>query len=125
MGSPDVDVTSPDGPAGPPAPRAPSEEESLLAQLHSFLGRRYPAFVVVLALSLASLLALAAYAQGASAQRGGWHFWMFGLSPVMLVYILAVHPFMHRRWQRAMDSLEALAPDAGGAVRAERRSRRG
>jgi hypothetical protein len=50
---------------------------------------------------------------------------MLGLDPVLLIYILGVHPFMHRRWKRAMRSLEALAPHAGGAGRPKPASRRG
>src|SRR5450755_2137866 len=115
MGSGDVDVKSPDGPASALAPQTPSEDESLLAQLESFLGPRYIAFVVVLALALALLLALAVYAGGESGQRGGSPLWMLGLEPVILVYILALHPFMWQRSKRAMHSLEALAPHAGGA----------
>lgn len=102
-----------------------SEDQSLLAQLEGFLGRRYTAFIVVLALALALLLALAAYAQGGSAQRASSVRWMLGLDPVMIVYILAVHPFMLRRSQRAMQSLEALTPRAGDAGRPSSASRRG
>lgn len=83
------------------------------------------AFVVVVAVALALLLALAAYAQGASGQRGGSGLWMLGLNPVILVYILLVHPFMHRRWERAMQSLETLAAHADDAAPRQRRSRRG
>ena len=50
---------------------------------------------------------------------------MAGLDPVILVYILAVHPFMHRRWKRAMHSLEILAPYAGDSGRSKAASRRG
>jgi hypothetical protein len=50
---------------------------------------------------------------------------MLGLDPVILVYILVVHPFMYRRWRRAMHSLEALAPHAAGAGRAKPAGRRG
>jgi hypothetical protein len=50
---------------------------------------------------------------------------MLGLNPVMLVYILVVSPFMHRRWECAMHSLEALAPHADGAAGPQRSSRRG
>ena len=92
-----------------------SKNQSLLAQLETFLGRRYLWFVVVLALVLMLLLALAAYAHGASGQHVRAAVWLLGLNPVMIVYILLVHPLMHRRWQRAMDSLHALAPDAVGA----------
>lgn len=125
MGSRHVDVKSPDGPARESARRMPSEDESLFAQLESFLGPRYIAFVVALALALALLLALAAYSHGGSGQRGDSRLWMLGLDPVILVYILAVHPFMRRRWKRAMHSLEALAPHADGTGRPPRSSRRG
>jgi hypothetical protein len=84
-----VDVKSLGRSPEAPAVRTPSGE-SLLAQLESFLSPRYTAFVVALAL----LLALAAYAQGGSRQRVGSGLWMLGLDSVMLVYILAVHPFM-------------------------------
>jgi hypothetical protein len=103
----------------------PSEDQSLLAQLDSALGPRYLAFVVFVAVALALLLALAAYVQGVSGQRAGPGLWMLGLDPVILVYILLVHPFMHRRWARAMHSLEVLAPHAEGASRPRRVSRRG
>ena len=125
MESRHVDVKSPEESPGARAGRTPSEDQSLLAQLNSFLGPRYTAFVVVLALALALLLALAAYARGGSGQREGLGLWMLGLDPVILVYILVVYPFMHRRWERAMHSLEALAPHAGGAGRPKPASRRG
>src|SRR4051794_15666533 len=123
MGLRHVDVKSPDASPSSREGGTRSKDPSLLAQLHSSLGPRYPAFVVALALALAALLALAAYAQGAYAQRASSVLWMVGLDPVILVYILAVHPFMHRRSQRAMRSLEALSPHAGGAS-ADRPARR-
>jgi hypothetical protein len=89
-----------------------SEERSLLAQLETFLGPRYIAFVVGLALALGLLLALAEYAHGPPRQGAGSGLWLLGLEPVMIVYILAVHPFMYRRSQRAARSLDALAPHA-------------
>ena len=125
MGLRCVDVKSPDGSAGARAGGMQSEDRSLLARLDGFFGPRYTAFVVVLALALVLLLALAAYAQAGSGQRFGSGLWMLGLDPVILVYILVVHPFMHRRWERAMHSLEALAPHAGGAGRPKPASRRG
>ena len=90
-----------------------ADDRSLLAQLESLLGSRYTLFVVGLAVVLAALLALAAYAQGP--QHVSVALWRLGLNPTIVVYILLVHPFMHRRWQRAMDSLYALAPQAEGA----------
>ena len=118
-------MTSPAVPAGVLARRTTSEDESLLARLEDFLGPRYIAFVVALALVLTLLLVLAAYAHGGSGQRSGWRLWSLGLAPVMLVYILALHPFMRRRSKRAMQSLEALAPHADGVARPPRISRRG
>jgi hypothetical protein len=102
-----------------------SEDPSLLARLDRFLGPRYFPFVAVLALALALLLGLAAHAQGGSGQPVRSRLWMLALDPVILVYILLVHPFMQRRSQRAMQSLEALAPPAGGTARAKPASRRG
>jgi hypothetical protein len=125
MGSRDVDVKSPDGSPIARDGRMRSKDQSLLARLESALGARYTAFIVVLALALALLLALAAYAQGGSGQRVGPALWMLALDPVMLVYILMVHPFMYRRWQRAMHSLETLAPHAGGVGPTKPASRRG
>jgi hypothetical protein len=125
MGLRYVDVKSPDGFAGARAGRTTSEDQSLLARLESFLGPRYTAFVAVLALALVLLLALAVYAQHGSGQRVGSGLWMLGLDPAILVYILVVHPFMHRRWERAMHSLEALAPHVAGAGRPKPASRRG
>jgi len=125
MGLRDVEMGSPDGPPSACARRTPSEDQSLLAQLDSALGPRYTAFVAAVALALALLLALAAYAQGGSGQRAGSGLWMLVLHPVILVYILMVHPFMHRRWQRAMQSLEVLAPHADDAGRPRQGGRRG
>lgn len=119
-----VDVETP----GKPPPRArpgTSGDQSLLAQLHAALGPRYTAFVIVIAIVLALLLALAASAQGMNAQHGGRVLGMIGLAPSILVYILLVHPSMHRRWDSAMRSLEVLAPEADGARRPSPNMRRG
>jgi len=122
----DVDVRLPaDGAACAPAGQATAEEQSLLARLESVLGVRYGAFIVVLAVALALLLALAVLAQGGSGQRAGSRLWMLALDRVILVYILVLHPVMHRRWRRAMHSLEALAPQTGGAGRPKSVSRTG
>ena len=121
----DVDVKSQGSVPQPPTARMPLEGESLLARLNSLLGPRYTAFVVFLAILVGVLLALAGYVDGGIRQREGLSLWMLGLSPVMLVYILAVHPFMHRRWLRAMQSLEALAPHAESASPAGVAVRRG
>jgi len=125
MGLRHVDVKSPDASPGAPEGRTRSEDQSLLAQLDSSLGPRYRAFVVAVAVALAALLALAAYAQGVSTQGASSALWMVGLDPVILVYILAVHPFMLRRSQRATQSLEALSPRAGGASATRPARRRG
>ncbi len=92
-----------------------SKHQSLLARLEGYLGRRYLWLTLVLALVLTLLLALALFAEGAIESRPGAALWMLGLNPTMTVYILIVHPMMHRRWRHAMHSLQALAPGAGGA----------
>jgi hypothetical protein len=102
-----------------------TEHRSLLARLEGFLGRRYLWFTLGLALVLILLLALAVFAQGGSGRRLGAAHWMLGLYPTMIVYILLVHPLMHRRWRHAMGSLQALAPGAEGAVPHKPASRRG
>jgi len=92
----------------------PSEDTSLLGRLEGALGPRYTGFIVVVALTLILLLALAAEAQGVSALRAG--IWPLGLSATIIVYILLVHPFMRRRWQRAIQSLLPLTPHGAGAA---------
>jgi len=101
-----------------------SPHPSLLAQLDNVLGSRYFGFVAGLALALAGLLALAAWAQGADWEDVRAALWRLGLNPAITIYILLVHPFMHRRWQRAMDSLHALAPDIDAASSDSAASRR-
>ena len=123
MGVRCVDAKSPGGSPEARAGRGTSADQSLLAQLESVLGPRYTSFVVVLALALILLLALAAYAQSGQRVAGG--LWMLALDPVILVYILVVHPFMHRRWERAMHSLETLSPHATSADRPKPTSRSG
>jgi hypothetical protein len=107
---PDVDLKSQGRFAEPATARTPLEGESVLARLEGVLGPRYIPFVVSVAILLSALLALAGYADGGIGQRDGLSLWMFGLNLAILVYILAVHPFMHKRWVRAMQSLQALAP---------------
>ncbi|CAN5807300.1 hypothetical protein BH11PSE8_BH11PSE8_22090 [soil metagenome] len=125
MRSRDVYLKSQGSPREAAAARMPLESQSLLTKLDSFLGPRYTAFVVFIAMLLGVLLALAAYVDGGVRQRGVLSPWMLGLDPVILVYILALHPFMHRRWTRAMQSLDALAPHAEGASPAGKGFRRG
>jgi hypothetical protein len=118
-----VDLKPSEGPiAG--AGRIESGDRSLLAQLESLLGARYTAFTVGLALGLVLLLAIAAYAQSESGERVGSGLWMLGLDPAMIVYIVVVYPMIHRRWQRALHSLQTLAPRTGDAGRLKAASRR-
>jgi hypothetical protein len=121
----DVEVKSQGSFPEPPTAQSPMDGMSLLARLDNFLGPRYAAFVVSLAIVLGVLLALAWYVDGGIQQREGLSPWMLGLDPVILVYILALHPFMHRRWVRAMRSLEALAPHSRSAGPAGTAARRG
>jgi hypothetical protein len=121
----DVEVKSQGSFPEPPAAQTPLEGLSLLARLDRFFGPLYTAFVVSVAVLLGVLLALAGYVDGGIRQRDGLSPWMLGLDPVILVYILALHPFMQRRWVRAMQSLEALAPHGRSASPAGPAARRG
>jgi hypothetical protein len=125
MGMRDVNVRSQGSLPAAPTVRMPRDGESFLARLNSSLGPRYTAFVVLLAILLSVPLGLAVYVHGEARQRNGPGLWILGLNSVMLVYILSVHPLMHRRWVRAMQSLEALAPQAGIAMPTETAGRRG
>lgn len=117
-------MTSPDANSAGCEPAEP-EDQSLPAVLDGLLGPRYPVFVLIVALALVMLLALAAYADGGDGSRVGSRQLILGLNPVIIVYILVVHPFMHRRWRRAMGSLEALLPRAAEARGRMPASRRG
>jgi hypothetical protein len=125
MGLPDFNVKSQGCFPAAAAQRMPLDGESLLARLNSSLGPRYTAFVVLLAILLSVPPALAAYGYGETRQRHGAVLWMLGLNSVILVYILSVHPVMHRRWVRARRSLEVLQAHAGSAIPAETAARRG
>jgi hypothetical protein len=125
MQSSPVDVRAPDGSPDPRIGPMRHRDQSLLANLHAVLGGRYPAFVALLALALGILLALAAYAEAGGDTGFGRGLWMLALDPTIIVYILVVHPFMHRRWDRAMQALHALAPDARRAGPRAPASRRG
>ena len=119
-----VKVKSPGKPA-PIARLTSAVDRSLLAQLDAALRDRYAAFVIFIAVGLGLLLALAAFAQSGSAQRGDRALGMLGLAPSILVYILMVHPSMHQRWLNAMKALEVLAPQAVGEARPSPSVRRG
>ena len=98
-------------------PEMPSEDRSLLGKLETSLGSRYVGCTALLGLALVALLALAGYAHGHVGPGMVAELWPLGLNAVIVVYILLVHPIMRRRWQRAMQSLHALAPNAGALVR--------
>lgn len=108
MGPQDANPKSPDARSGEQALKRP-QDRSFLAQLESRLGPRYFTFVAILAIVLVLLLALAAFAEDEKKLTVTSALGLLGLDPAIIVYVLVVHPFMHRRWDHAMRSLEALA----------------
>jgi hypothetical protein len=65
----------------------------------------------VFATVLILLLVLAAYLDGDFGQLSSWGFWRGLLdSPVLIIYILVVYPFMWRLWQRAVHAFPPLMP---------------
>ncbi len=83
-------------------------------------GLTFAALVVVL---LAMLFALAAYSQGGFAMAGPRGHWKLGLEPTLVVYILAISPWLKKRWAAALDALRPLSslPDVGAVEAADRR----
>ncbi len=63
---------------------------------------------LVLALTVAALLLLPLLAMGAgpSAPPG---LWRFAMTPALIAFILAIHPWLQGRWQRAVEALRPLA----------------
>jgi hypothetical protein len=77
------------------------------------LIRRVPvppaAFTLVVAALLALPLVLAAYALGPSSTGARQGLWRMSIAPALIAYILGVHPWLHSRWQLALDSLRPLS----------------
>jgi hypothetical protein len=63
----------------------------------------------VIAAVLVLLLVLAAYLDGDFSQLAAWGFWQGLLdSPVLIIYILVVYPFMWRLWEHAVRTFQPL-----------------
>lgn len=51
--------------------------------------------------------------------------WSLGLEPAVITYILAIHPLLHRRWTRVIDSIRPLSACPDLMARAEAVNQRG
>jgi len=92
----------------PPSPPSAYLNQSLVGRFIGLFGmpRRWFAAAVGVLLTMLLLLAIAAY--GDAPARSRWELWRTGLEPAIIVYILGIHPLLHRRWMLAMASLRSL-----------------
>lgn len=102
-----------------------TKPQSLVDRLVANAGLSRHTFSAVVVLLLALLFASAVFSQGGLATVGSRGLWNMGLEPTLIIYILAIHPWLQRRFALAIDALRPLAsqPDIIDAVHA--RSRRG
>ncbi len=83
--------------------------QSLVEYFVAYMGRSRLAFAAAVVVLLAMLLSLAAYSQGSLAMVGPRGLWKLGLEPTLIVYILAIYPWLQRRWAMALDALRPLS----------------
>ena len=68
-------------------------------------------FIVIVATLLLLLLCLFAYLDGVFTDLSQWRFWQDFLDgPTLIIYILAVYPFIWRMWRRSVQTLHVLSP---------------
>src|SRR4051794_37785783 len=85
-----------------------TRNQTLVKQPIGFLGVPPFALATIVAVVLALPLLLAASASGpsAAAPQG---LWRLAMAPALIAFILAVHPWLQRRWRRAIDALRPLS----------------
>ena len=83
-------------------------DRSLIDRFVAMFGMPQRRFAAAFAVLLAMLLALAVAAHGYTPAGSRWELWRTGLEPAVIVYILGVHPLLHRRWTLAIESLRSL-----------------
>jgi hypothetical protein len=88
--------------------RMTSSSQSLVERWVGQAGRSRLAFALALVGVLVLLLAIAVFAHGLLSDRR-WSLWKSALEPAVILYTLAIYPFLHRRWSRAVDALRSLA----------------
>jgi hypothetical protein len=82
--------------------------QSLVDQLVGSVRLPRLALTLVVAGLLVVLLFVAVFVQGGLPVGGRWGLWKMGLEPTVILYILAIYPWLHRRWTRAVDALRPL-----------------
>lgn len=86
--------------------------ENLLQSLMRLSRLPWYGTTAVVAAVLVLLFILVAYLDGDFGRLSEWGFWQGLLdSPVLIVYILVVYPFMWRLWKRAVRTFQPLMPD--------------
>jgi hypothetical protein len=98
--------------------------QSLAGQLVGNVGLPRRAFAIALA-GLLVLLAVAVLVHGRVAVGGRWGLWKLSLAPVVILYIFAIYPPLHRRWRSVIDALRPLADRPDLVEQAHAVSRRG
>jgi len=83
--------------------------QPLVEYFVAYMGRPRLAFAAAVVVLLAMLLSLAAYSQGGLAMGGPRGLWKLGLEPTLIVYILAIYPWLQRRWAMALEVLRPLS----------------
>jgi hypothetical protein len=99
--------------------------QSLAGQLVGDVGLPRRAFAVALAGLLVLLLAVSVFEHGGVAVGGRWGLWKLSLAPVVILYIFAIYPPLHRRWRSVMDALRPLADRPDLVEQAHAVNRRG
>lgn len=82
---------------------------SIVDQFGAALGLSRLALSIVIVVLLSALLGWAAYTQGGLAGVRARSLWKLGLEPTLIAYILAIYPWLHRRWALAIDALRPLS----------------
>jgi uncharacterized membrane protein len=85
-----------------------AQSQPLLVALMQRLNISWRWATVVIAGILFLLLVLAGYADGAFGQQFEGEFWRVVQSPVIIIYILAIYPFMLRLWKPAVEAFRPL-----------------
>lgn len=86
-----------------------TKPQSLVDQSAAHVGLSRHAFVAVVGLLLALLLAWAVYSQGGLGAVGPRGLWKMGLEPTLILYILLIQPWLRTRFALAIDALRPLS----------------
>ena len=86
-----------------------TRSRSLVDQWVGYVGLPRLVFALVVAGVLVLLLFAAVFVHGGLPVTGRRGIWQLGLAPTVIGYILAIYPWLHRRWTLAIDAVRPLA----------------